>query len=281
MARPLRLEYPGALYHVTARGNARQDIYLNDNDREGFLELLGSIIERFHWLCHAYCLMDNHYHLLIETPDANLSTGMRQLNGVYTQRFNRRHGRVGHVFQGRFKAILVDRDSYLLELARYIVLNPVRAKLRKHAGDYAWSSYSATVGEAPAPTLLTTHWILGQFGKQKARSQERYAAFVKEGVGGESIWNNLQAQVVLGSEKFLTQIEDLLKDAATIKEVPKAQRYVGRPPLKKIFHSKMEKVQRDAAIRQSYLEYGYSMSEIARYLGLHYSTVSGIVNRDV
>ena len=126
MARPLRIEYPGAVYHVTSRGNARKKIFLDDIDRDEFLATLGWVVERFGWGCHAYCLMDNHFHLLIETPKPNLSLGMRQLNGVYTQRFNRRHKRVGHLFQGRFKAILVERDSYLLELARYIVLNPVR-----------------------------------------------------------------------------------------------------------------------------------------------------------
>ena len=126
MARPLRLEFAGALYHVTARGNERHSIFLGniDDDRGAFLDVLASTCERFNWICHAYCLMTNHYHLLVETPDANLSKGMHQLNGVYTQYVNRRHGRVGHLFQGRFKGILVERDSYLLELARYVVLNP-------------------------------------------------------------------------------------------------------------------------------------------------------------
>ena len=127
MARPLRLEFPGALYHVTARGNARQAIVLDDRDRALLLVCLGEVVLRFGWICHAYCLMDNHYHLLIETPEGNVSRGMRQLNGVFTQRMNRRLGRVGHLFQGRFKAILVERESYLLELCRYIVLNPIRA----------------------------------------------------------------------------------------------------------------------------------------------------------
>ena len=134
MARPLRLEFPHALYHVTARGNAQQDVYLDDDDRELFLCVLAEVIDRFRWICHAYCLMGNHYHLLIETPDANLSLGMRQLNGVYTQRFNRHHNRAGHLFQGRFKAILVERYSYLLELARYIVLNPLRDSCSKGSG---------------------------------------------------------------------------------------------------------------------------------------------------
>src|SRR5258706_8306926 len=155
MSRPLRLEFPGAIYHVTSRGNARAPIFADDGDRELFLETLAHVVERFHWLCHAYCLMDNHYHLLIETPDPNLSKGMRQLNGLYTQRFDRRHGRVGHVFQGRFKAILVERDSYLLELCRYVVLNPVRAKMVKQPKQYQWSSYRATAGIDAAPPFLT------------------------------------------------------------------------------------------------------------------------------
>jgi REP element-mobilizing transposase RayT len=153
VSRPLRIEYPGAVYHVTARGNAREAIFNDDSDRKTFLGVLGKIIERYNWLCHAYCLMGNHYHLLIETPDGNLSRGMRQLNGIYTQTFNRRHRRVGHVLQGRFKAILVEKDSYLLELCRYIVLNPVRANRVKHPKHYAWSSYRATAGVSNPPGL--------------------------------------------------------------------------------------------------------------------------------
>jgi REP element-mobilizing transposase RayT len=129
MARPLRITYPGALHFVTSRSNAQQHIFADDEDRHAFVAGLAAVVCRFNWLCHAYCLMDNHYHLVIETPDGNLPPGMRQLNGVYTQWFNRRHGRVGHVLQGRYKAILVERESYLLELCRYEVLNPVRAEL--------------------------------------------------------------------------------------------------------------------------------------------------------
>ena len=149
MARPLRIEFPGALYHVTARGNARAPIFLEDADRQLLLATLGDANERHGWLCHAYCLMPNHYHLLLGTPDANLSRGMRQLNGLYTQRFNRRHDRVGHVFQGRFKGILVEREAHLLELARYIVLNPVRAGIVACAEAYRWSSLRATQDLTP------------------------------------------------------------------------------------------------------------------------------------
>ena len=155
MARPLRLELSGGLYHVTARGDGREDIYLGDADREVWLEVLGQVCRRFNWVCHAWCQMSNHYHLLLETPEANVATGMRQLNGVYTQRFNRAHRRVGHVFQGRHKAILGERDSYLLELARYVVLNPLRAKLVKRLDAWPWSSYLATSGQSAVPGWLS------------------------------------------------------------------------------------------------------------------------------
>jgi REP element-mobilizing transposase RayT len=150
MSRPVRIEFPNALYHVTARGDRREDIFEDDVDRQAFLEIFGQVVKQFNWLCYAWCLMDNHYHLLIQTPYANLSKGMRQLNGVYTQSSNRRHARVGHLFQGRFKAILVDSDAYLLELARYVVLNPVRAGMVRKPDKWAWSSYRASMGLAPA-----------------------------------------------------------------------------------------------------------------------------------
>ena len=125
MTRPLRIEYPGAIYHITSRGNARERIFLEDADRLIFLEVLGSVVKKYNWLCHAYCLMDNHYHALIETPDPNLSLGMRQLNGVYTQSFNRRQSRVGHVFQGRYKSILVQKMSIYLSS---VVIAPSKAR---------------------------------------------------------------------------------------------------------------------------------------------------------
>jgi REP element-mobilizing transposase RayT len=154
MARPLRLEFPGAVYHLTSRGNARQKIFFTDADRELFLSTLSGVVRRYHWICHAYCLMANHYHLLIETPKANLSIGMRQLNGIYTQSFNRRHHRVGHLFQGRFKAIVVEKEAHLLELCRYVVLNPVRVKGGASARSWKWSSYRATAGRSSVPRVF-------------------------------------------------------------------------------------------------------------------------------
>ena len=167
MVRPLRIEYPGALYHAMSRGNAYQDIFHDDRDRQSFLKNLEHCTELHNLICHAYCLMDNHYHLLIETPDGNLSKAMRDINGNYTQKFNARHKRVGHLLQGRYKAYLVEKDLYLLEVARYIVNNPVEAKLVQYPQDWKWSSYKATAGFVKAPDWLEVDFALGLFLKQR------------------------------------------------------------------------------------------------------------------
>ena len=280
MARPLRIEFPGAIYHVTSRGNARQDIFLDDEDRLAFLAVLGKVVARFQVLVHAYCLMDNHFHLLIETKEANLSKAIRQLNGVYTQAFNRRHGRVGHVMQGRFKSILVDRDSYLLELCRYVVLNPVRAKITRKADTYRWSSYRATAGLDPAPEFLTTEWIWSQFGKQRAAAQRRYKTFVADRTRLSSPWERLQGQVLLGDERFVDDLLPALQDLRFAKEIPRQQRHAGRPTLKSLFARKQDDLEeRNVRIAQAHIDHGYSLSEIGKATGLHYSTISRIVSR--
>jgi REP element-mobilizing transposase RayT len=279
MARPLRLEFPGALYHVTSRGNARQPIYAEDEDRRAFMTVLAQVVARHGWLCHAFCLMDNHYHLLIETRNPNLSAGMRQLNGVYTQRYNRRHGRVGHVFQGRFKAIVVDRDGYLLELARYIVLNPVRAGMVKNPARYYWSSYRATAGLSPTLEGLSCNWLLSQFSRQEAAARRRYVHFVREGNQADSPWLQLEGQIFLGGEEFIARLKPWLHKAAGFKEIPCAQRYAGRPSLAKLIPARVlhHRRRRNAAIHQAFFKHGYRMSEIARHVGLHYSSISKIL----
>lgn len=277
MSRPLRIEFPGAIYHVTSRGNARKKIFLNDSDREIFINTLSWVVERFGWICHAYCLMDNHFHILIETPKPNLSLGMRQLNGVYTQRFNRSHKRVGHLFQGRYKAILVERDNYLLELCRYIVLNPVRANMVTAVEEYVWSSYPATLGLAPIPAGLTVDWLLSQFAKTKALARKRYAEFVQQGKDKASPWPELKGQILLGGEKFIKKLAPHLKDQGTVLEVPKTQRMLHRPTLEHVFSLAKTKTKRNEMMAKCYLEYGYTQAEIDRALDLHYATVSRII----
>ncbi|NOU10517.1 MAG: addiction module toxin RelE [Nitrospira sp.] len=267
MARPLRLEFSGAVYHVTSRGNARQNIVVDDRDRLQFLTLLAHVVDRYGWLCHAYCVMDNHYHLLFETPQPNLSLGMRQLNGRYTQNYNRRHERVGHLFQGRFAAILVEKETHLLELCRYVVLNPVRANMVSHPRHWVWSSYRATVGETTASPFLTTDWILSHFGQRVGPAQEQYRTFVAEGRGGPRPWEQLTGQIYLGSESFIANHQP----DRVIRDIPRRQTQAQRPPLRVLFQ------RHDAPARlihTAYRRYGYRLAEIAAHLGVHAATVS-------
>ena len=278
MARPLRIEYDGALYHVTSRGNERKPIFKDDTDRELFLDILSHVTDRFNWLCHAYCLMDNHYHLVIETPDGNLSKGMRQLNGVYTQAFNRRYNRVGHLFQGRFKGILVQKDSHFLEVCRYVVLNAVRAKAVKHPRDWAWSSYRATAGQAAIPTCVTAEELLSHFGQRRIGAQEKYREYVSEGIGRATIWEDLEAQSLLGLEGFAEALKDHVAGKQKLREVPEAQRFMARVSLKKLFEEGGGgKAKRDQRITEAVYNHGYSQVEVARHLKLHYSTVSRLI----
>lgn len=274
MARALRIEYPDAVYHVTSRGNARNRIFADDQDRDNFLAVLGVVVKRYNWLCHAYCLMDNHYHLMIETPDANLSRGMRQLNGVYTQKYNWRHSKTGHIFQGRYKSILVEKENYLLELCRYVALNPVRAKMVEKPEEWKWSSYGATAGIKSVPDYLMVDWILGFFSSKKGEAHKRYRQYVREGIHQGSPWEELQAQVLLGKEGFIDKFKDLLSDKEQVKEIPRTQRYVRRPGLSKIFQEGETKSRRNRHIHTAHVKYGYTLKDIADHLSIHYTTVS-------
>lgn len=277
MSRPLRLELSGGLYHVTSRGDRCEDIYIDDIDREVWLETLAQCCERYNWAIHAWCQMTNHYHLIIETAEGNLSAGMRQLNGVYTQKVNRLHNRVGHVFQGRFKGILVERDSYLMELARYVVLNPVRAGMVKHTRQWPWSSYHAMVGTAPRPSWLQSDWLLGQFGTRRARQIERYIEFVQEGVRGPRLWHHLKGQVFLGSEAFVETMQRELEAAAkhTQKEIPRLQR---RALAKSLDYYRDAFNDAKTGMAAAYATGDYTLQAIAGAFGVHYSTVSRAVN---
>ena len=274
MSRPLRIEFAHGLYHVTSRGDGREDIYLEDADRKLFLEVLSEACERFNWLIHAYCLMDNHYHLLVETPDGNLSKGMRQLNGVYTQRFNRKHKQVGHVFQGRYKAIIVQKDSYLAELARYIVRNPVRAQMVRSAKDWPWSSYRATADLVLGPDWLATNPTLSFFGQRKTQAVEAYRAFVAAGKNQASPWAKLKNQIYLGTDAFVEKMQRKVEAGQDLSEVPTAQR---RQIAKPLAYYARKHLDRDEAIVQAYASGGYGMKEIGDHFGLHYSRVSRII----
>ena len=274
MARPLRLEYSSALYHVTSRGDGREDIYRADSDHQLFLGVLADVWSRFNWTIHAYCLMTNHYHLVVETPDANLAKGMRELNGVYTQRFNRCYERVGHVFQGRYKAILVQKETYLLELARYVVLNPVRARMVRTPAEYPWSSYRAMIGEVTAPEWLETRWILAAFGEAEEEAVDRYARFVTAGSGQASPWEQLKHQVFLGSDTFVESMQRKIPQDRDLREIPQAKARRIALPLDEYARRYND---RNLAITAAYASGGYTMQEIGDHFGLHYSRVSKIV----
>jgi putative transposase len=282
MARPLRVEYAGALYHVYARGIAGQDIFLGNKDRSLFLKSLSDAVERHHVLLHAYCLMSNHYHLLLETPDGNLSRAMRHINGTYTQSHNRILQRRGPLLQGRFMANLVEKDRYLLELSRYIVLNPVRAHMVGEPGAWPWSSYRATAGINPAPPWLTTDWLLGIMGgRTRKEARGRYRSFVQKGMEEGAYPEGMSwTRLVIGGEAFVQQVRERIEGRTGLEEVTKAQRFTGRPSLEEIFQNVRNKTERNGRIREAWLRHGYRLNEIAEAVGLHYSRVSHIANSE-
>jgi putative transposase len=232
LARPLRLEHPGAIWHITSRGNEKREIFREAADRVDMLGLLGETVARYRWALHAYVFMSNHYHLLLETPEATLSRGMHYLNSVYTQRLNRKYGRVGHLFQGRFHGVLIEREGHLLEVARYVVLNPVRAGLVDSPEDWRWSNYRATAGLAPAPAWLQVDWTLSQFGGHRGDSTRAYRGFVAEGrATGQRPWDRVENQIFLGSERFRKQMQARTSRVPLPDEIPHRQAFVGRPSL--------------------------------------------------
>jgi REP element-mobilizing transposase RayT len=223
MARPLRITYPGAFYHITSRGNERRAIFKSRVDRQKFLAYLESATERYRAVIHCYCLMDNHYHLLLETPSGNLPQIMRHINGAYTTYFNIKRDRSGHLFQGRYKAILVEKDAYAKELSRYVHLNPVRAGIAAKPEAYEWTSYAAYVGAKPSPQWLSRGFILGYFSPQKKAAQKRYKAFVESMLGRpvDSPLKNLPGGMILGRPQFVETIRaEHLADKRPTRDLP-------------------------------------------------------------
>ncbi len=302
MARPLRIEFSGALYHLTARGNAGQDIFLNAHDSQRFLDLLAELCVRYQWRCFAYCLMTNHYHLAIETAEPNLARGMRQLNGRYTQGFNWRHQRAGHLFQGRYKAILVDREAYLKEVCRYIVLNPQRAGLAPDARAWRWSSYRATLAAgqggrdrvSATPDWLAVRDLLALFADEPQAAARIYAGFVAEGAtggvtggatggttgdeagGAVGLWDRLEGQIYLGAAGFAEAMRARIGAKGEATEVPRVQREAPPRPLP-AFARRYE--DRREAMARAHLDGGYTLAAVARHFDVHYSTVSRAARR--
>lgn len=273
MTRPLRLEFPGALYHVTSRGDRRGPIYRDHTDRQSWLEELGKVCSRFNFVVHAYCEMTNHYHLVVETVDGNLARGIRQLNGAYSQLFNRRHSLVGHVFQGRYKAILVQKESYLLELARYVVLNPVRAGMVAAPEDWAWSSYTHFMNSKSIPGWLEVDWLLSQFGANRQNARREYNRFVLRGIGALSPLRDVKHQILLGDKEFIAK-RICGPETELLSDLPRTQRRAVALPLAE-YASRY--CNRDEAMARAYNSMAHSMAAIA----LHFQVSTRTVGRAV
>lgn len=271
MARALRIQAPGLTYHVTARGIRRTPIYRDDRDRRRFLALLADVIERYAVRCHAYCQMTNHYHLAITTTDANLSRAIRQLNSEYAQWWNWRHRNVGHLFQGRFGAQIVQDERYLVAVCRYIVLNPVRAGVVRLPEQWPWSSYRATIGMAPPPPFLDCDRLMEVVAPDEPTAgRMRFRRAVMDAGADRP---QLSRATILGDDAFIARFQPYRARAA--REVTRGE---GRRTLEAIFAGAVTRALRDVAIMTAFHE-RHSLADIARYLEIHRSTVAKVVGR--
>lgn len=281
MGRPLRIEYPGAFYHVTSRGNEQKEIFKSDKDREKFISYLESASVRYEAVIHAYCLMKNHYHLLFETPSGNLSEIMRHINGAYTNYFNAKRKRAGHLFQGRYKAILVEADEYAKELSRYIHLNPVRAGITERPEEYVSSSYNSYIGKGKKPAWLKTEFVLGYF--EKGNAQKQYRQFVNNMIGREyeSPLNSTVAATMLGSADFVKEItEKHINTKQEDRNLPALRELSKRPTIAKITEEVKKTITGDEKLANAATIYfchrysGASLKEIGSIFSIGESAVS-------
>ncbi|MDH3454320.1 MAG: transposase, partial [Desulfuromonadales bacterium] len=287
MARPLRIEFPGAFHHVMSRGNQKQLIYKNRRDRSKFLEYLESASVRYGANIHCYCLMDNHYHLLLETPDSNLAQIMRHINGAYTTYFNTKHRRVGHLFQGRYRSVLVDADTYCLALSRYIHLNPVKEGLSASPATYEWSSYRCYMDEQEAREWLQTNFLLSIMG-QGSEVRQRYQKYVE---ADDDSFNDLYAaksasMAVLGRQEFVQEIrEKHLANRHVSRDLPAARALRTRPEIQQIVDVVAGELRDDHRLVKKMSIYlchhfsGFSLKEIGAHFGVGESAVSENSNR--
>ncbi len=281
MARPIRIQYPGAFYHIMTRGNERSNIFKGIEDYQNFLLVFFDVIKRYNWICYAYCLMPNHYHLLIKTNEANLSLGMRQLNGIYTQNFNIRYKRIGHLFHGRFKSILVEEENYKNELIRYIALNPIKSKLVDNIEDWRWNSCLEILGKTQKTGCINTKEILSYFDENEDKAKKIFIDYLKNKVENEEKINDLKGGIILGSNKFIEKIKDYFKKQEKETEIPAKERLISRPSLEEIFHKNItDKKERNKLIYKACMDYSYSLSEVGDFINLHYASVSRIFNEE-
>jgi putative transposase len=291
MARQLRIEFEGAFYHITSRGNQRERVYFEDGDRERFLEILKRTRERYGYQLHAYVLMDNHYHLMVETPKANISQTMQNINTSYTVYINKKHRRSGHLFQGRYKGIIVDKDEYLVTLSRYIHLNPVRAGIVQKPEAYRWSSYGFYIDSSNKDTLVNTVDTLLMFSEEKRHAVKAYKDFVDGGIGKEdNPLEELESGILLGSTAFKERIKALLEKRKEDEEIPQIKRLRSTVQIDRVIETfcryygkgseevlQRRNGERGMAIYLSKLFSGKKNIEIGKYFGIKGPAVSNVI----
>lgn len=280
MSRPLRIQYPGALYHIMSRGNAGNIIYHNDANYRLFLDLYKKTIEDYNWTSYAYCLMPNHYHLFIKTIDANLSMGMQKLNSDYAQKSNIMNDRYGHVFQGRYKSVLVENLGYGGELTRYIILNPIEAKLTNGLSQWRWTSHREVLGLGKLTGCVHVNDSLSIFGESEKVARIEYLKHLERKCKNDNKrWQEFRLKSIVGSKKFVENVMDKYLNCDPF-EIIKKERLISKPPLEDIFQNVSNKSMRNIAIKEAYKKYGYTQEEIGIYLRLHRATVSRLVNEE-
>ena len=279
MARALRIEFPGALYHIINRGIGQMMIFHDDKDWKRFLGYQARVMKQFNWLCHAYCLMGNHYHLLVETHDPNLSKGMKLLNQLYSQFYNFKYQRCGPVFQGRYKAWLVDKEDYYLENCRYIVNNPGKARLVQHPSEWIWSSYNATSGSTKAPPWLATDHVLLHFSSSKRKAIKMYEEFVLDGIDAESPLQEAKHKIFLGSDSYVGEVLKNVVCDDTWKIISRERKIADRPSLEELFDGNdfLPKKARNRLIKVTFEEHQYTLKEIGDHLELNPNYLSRLL----
>lgn len=279
MTRPARTEIKNGVFLVSAYSVEKSPAFTCTQDMEMFLHIISSVTETSGWKCHGYCLLKDHYHLIIETPKTNLSKGMRQINGLYTQYFNRTYTTAGSLFRGRFKSVILDKNQYLLPIARHIVLNPVRLGYAASTAEYRWSSYNETCGNSNVSSFLYPDWILEQLGSKRKKAQKKYKKYIQDGINTISPLLAVRQQVFLGSDEFIEKIKKKTRRKTEKKLNKLHAKQLSRPSLNDIFFNTLsDKKKRNRAIQKAHGKFGYSLKEIGQFLKLHYTTISKILN---